>query len=215
MSVCVCMCMCRAGMGQGEAQKHLRNCRTADTHAIYLGPRRRAAKNRAAPVVTSELEIPEQRAGWPPHPIRVWPQASRLGMREKAPRLCRSQRGRRVSPLPRCGCGGRGVGERLPWPRTGPPSPVTWTRLPQPGVRRGTNHEEERGRRRGQWVTAPRGRWAGPTAPRAGRPASQRARGAGQWACAPRPAAPPEGRWRELVPAARAAVVAAARSAGL
>lgn len=104
------------------------------------------------------------------------------GLRPHGPAAGKGPSTLTVTPRPRalaqsrCGWAGRGVGEGHPGQVLPPPSPVTWTRLPQPGVLSGTNHEEERGRRRGQWVSAPRGRWAGPTAP--SRPASQSA-GAG------------------------------------
>lgn len=62
------------------------------------------------------------------------------------------------SPGPFCGC-----------------RPVTRTRLPHPGARSGTNLGVQRGRRRGQWVSALRGRWAGPTAlEQAGQPVGGR-----------------------------------------
>lgn len=105
------MCVC-GGVGVGRGAEA--SFTIADAHAIYLGPRGRAAKYRAALVVTFELEIPEQRARSPPRPIRIWPQASRLGMREKALRPCRLQSGHRPSPGPRCGWGGARCGRTTP-----------------------------------------------------------------------------------------------------
>lgn len=126
----------------------------AEAHATSLGPRGRAAKNRAALVLTSELEIPEQRARSSPGHRRMWPQDPQPEMREKALRPCGSHGGLRPSPQPRCGWAGR-VGERLANPCS-VGSPVTWKCFRSQECR-----EERRPRRRGGGAegsgSAPRG----------------------------------------------------------
>lgn len=215
---CVCVCVCVArGWDRERRRNILRNCRTADARTLFIWGLEEGQPRTELPWLSLlSWKSPSKGLGRRPVPSGSGPRPHGSGCRKKPFDLA----GHTAAAGPRLCPGADGMGG----PRRGRTTPLaTFRPLPRSHGRAFRSREcgkerttrRRRGRRRGQWVSAPRGRWAGPTAPRAGTPASQRARGAGQWARAPRPAAPPEGRRRELVPAARAAVVAAARSAGL
>ena len=154
--------MCRGrGVRVGARRNILSNCRR--TRHLF-GASRKGSQELSCPGSHFWVGNPRAKGSSPPRPIRVWPQASRL---------CRGKTPFDLEGHP-AASGPCSAQVRMGGPRRGlmtppvrfctPPFPVTWTRLPQPEVLIGTNHEEERGRHPGQWVSAPRGRWAGPTA---------------------------------------------------